>query len=815
MPPPSQAVTDSMKQKSNSTSGRSPNHYSTSSTSTSTSSPSYGATPGSPLSPRSLPWNIAKRTVVNGQLTTKRITLAERAGAGGRSAVPTSTTKSAHARSVSTGIGRSTSTAASTFSKSVGGRPNSSLGMSKGSAIPTGARPASAQGFRHPGGGESASENGAKSAVKRKHTDIKGRLEDTEAAIAEMREIQAQERIETMSLKEQLEDHKLRGEEEPPKGISREVYTNGGDTAYQLETTRVTLETQNTQAQFELESYQKRTAELERILGDERRARAAERDDASKRLRDETDEIRRRLRDEMDGIVRSHREALETLERRARNDLEDEKSARAREVQEMKMQAAMEKQRMELEMDGSGRDLRTLKTELETARMELENGRSELQREKAMSASLRDSLSEQSGATLTLESSSRALRARVEALESDGRTQANSYAELEEKLRQSYEEARIAQEKLRAEETLRRKLHNQVQELKGNIRVFCRVRPTLPSESETPADIRFPNAGGENREIEVMGATEKSAMGNVVTKNYPFQFDKVFGPATHNPDVFEEISQLVQSALDGYNVCIFCYGQTGSGKTYTMSSEDGMIPRAVHQIYATAKELEEKGWSYKMEGSFVEVYNENINDLLGQADDFDKKKHEIRHDPKELKTTITDINTVTLDNPAKVESILRRASQTRSVAATKANERSSRSHSVFILKLIGLNSVTGERSEGTLNLVDLAGSERLSHSQSTGERLKETQNINRSLSCLGDVIAALGNGKENSHIPYRNSKLTYLLQYSLGGNSKCLMFVMVSPMQAHLNETLTSLKFATKVNNTSIGTAKRQAKVTG
>ena len=190
-----------------------------------------------------------------------------------------------------------------------------------------------------------------------------------------------------------------------------------------------------------------------------------------------------------------------------------------------------------------------------------------------------------------------------------------------------------------------------------------------------------------------------------------------------------------------------------------MSSEDGMIPRAVHQIYATAKELEEKGWSYKMEGSFVEVYNENINDLLGQADDFDKKKHEIRHDPKELKTTITDINTVTLDNPAKVESILRRASQTRSVAATKANERSSRSHSVFILKLIGLNSVTGERSEGTLNLVDLAGSERLSHSQSTGERLKETQNINRSLSCLGDVIAALGNGKENSHIPYRNSKV--------------------------------------------------------
>lgn len=406
-------------------------------------------------------------------------------------------------------------------------------------------------------------------------TDIKGRLEDTEAAIAEMREIQSQERVETMALKEQLEDHKLRGEEEPPKGIGREVCTNGGDTAYQLETTRVTLETQNTQAQFELESYQKKTAELERILGDERRARTAERDDSSRRLRDETDEIRRRLRDEMDGIIRSHREALETMERRARNDLEDEKSARAREIQELKMQAVMEKQRMELEMDGSGRDLRALKAELETTRMELENARNELQREKTMSASLRDSLSEQSGATLTLESSSRALRARIAVLENDGKAQADSYAEMEEKLRQSCEETRIVQEKLRAEETLRRKLHNQVQELKGNIRVFCRVRPTLPFESETPADIRFPNASGESREIEVMGATEKSAMGNVVTKNYPFQFDKVFGPTAHNPGVFEEISQLVQSALDGYNVCIFCYGQTGSGKT--------LVPFLVHE----------------------------------------------------------------------------------------------------------------------------------------------------------------------------------------------------------------------------------------
>ena len=257
-----------------------------------------------------------------------------------------------------------------------------------------------------------------------------------------------------------------------------------------------------------------------------------------------------------------------------------------------------------------------------------------------------------------------------------------------------------------------------------------------------------------------MGLEEKSSLGSITTKRNSFAFDRVFGPSSQNEDIFAEISQLVQSALDGYNVCIFCYGQTGSGKTFTMSSSDGMIPQAVHQIYGTAKTLEEKGWKYKMEGSFIEVYNENLNDLLGKAEEIDKKKHEIKHDLQKGKTTITNIEIVELDSPNRVETILSRASSNRSVAATQANERSSRSHSVFILKLLGENIITGEKSEGTLNLVDLAGSERLGHSQATGERLKETQNINKSLSCLGDVISALGQGKEGAHVPYRNSKVS-------------------------------------------------------
>jgi kinesin family protein C1 len=135
-----------------------------------------------------------------------------------------------------------------------------------------------------------------------------------------------------------------------------------------------------------------------------------------------------------------------------------------------------------------------------------------------------------------------------------------------------------------------------------------------------------------------------------------------------------------------------------------------------------------------------------------------------------------------------VESILKNADANRSVAATKANERSSRSHSVFILKLTGINHITGERSEGTLNLVDLAGSERLSHSGATGERLKETQNINRSLSSLGDVISALGQGKEGGHIPYRNSKVRFseLDSFVAHANSP---FSLPTCFSSHLVET--------------------------
>ncbi|KAI5817185.1 P-loop containing nucleoside triphosphate hydrolase protein [Pyronema omphalodes] len=651
------------------------------------------------------------------------------------------------------------------------GRSNSSLGVRPQMTPTPYSRPASAQGMQDEGEYLFPEGGGARDSnfgMRMKDTsDLHSKLAHHEAEIRELKSMYMESRQESSQIK---------------------------DKEIQWETQRVTLEARIAQLQMELETYRKRAAELERALEDERRDRRTEREDAIRKLRDETDSMKRQ-----------HQQQVDSLERKWRLEMMDEKANRTREVQSMQNQLAMEKQRIEMQMEGTGRESRSLKLELDAKIAELE-------RERAMNNTLRDKISETDAMSLGMESTTRALRARIEALENAGQSQANDYAALERALQEQIEKNKITEEKLRNEEIIRRKLHNQVQELKGNIRVFCRVRPTLGDEAAHAAEIRFPNSDGESTEIEFVGAADKSALGKETVKTHPFQFDKVFGPNAQNEHVFEEISQLVQSALDGYNVCIFCYGQTGSGKTHTMSSQDGMIPRAVHQIYAVAQSLKEKGWTYRMEGNFVEVYNENINDLLGRVDDLDKKKHEIRHDPKEQKTTITGIETVVLENPQQVNNILNHAQNTRSVAATAANERSSRSHSVFILKLIGTNSVTGQRSEGTLNLVDLAGSERLAHSQATGDRLKETQSINRSLACLGDVIAALGSGKEGAHIPYRNSKLTYLLQYSLGGNSKCLMFVMVSPMQAHLSESLTSLKFATKVNNTTIGTAKKVVK---
>ncbi|KAH8174444.1 kinesin motor domain-containing protein [Sarocladium implicatum] len=530
-------------------------------------------------------------------------------------------------------------------------------------------------------------------------------------------------------------------------------------------------------------------------------------EDLSRQHRDAVDDLSRELDHLKSEEAREHEQKMEGLTRHYQQELQDEREKRDREIQELRMRMGNDRQDTDLALQRKDREL----DELRSRNRQLSD---DLDREHSLKYSLQNNISELSASNTTLEAKINSLKSHVEFLESDNQAQSDSFANMEARLQEALRVADEAREKLIKEETERRVLFNKYQELKGNIRVMCRVRPVLDESEGDQAKMAFPD-DKTSTEIVMAGPEEKSSLGVVSRKSYPFEFDRVFVPGTQNEEIFGEISQMVQSALDGYNVCIFCYGQTGSGKTFTMSSPDGMIPRATHMIYDTINKLKEKSWSYTMEGSFIEVYNEDLNDLLTRngGPEEKSKKLEIRHDENRKQTHIANCRSVRLDSPSKVEMMLDEAQKNRSVAATKANERSSRSHSVFILKLVGENSATGERCEGTLNLVDLAGSERLKHSQAEGDRMKETQSINKSLSCLGDVIEALGKG--SGHVPYRNSKLTHLLQYSLGGNSKTLMFVMVSPLETHLKETLTSLRFATKVHNTHIGTAKATKKIKG
>lgn len=604
----------------------------------------------------------------------------------------------------------------------------------------------------------------------------------------------------------------------------------------ELEQDRQLLETRNETLKHEFDSSRQEARDLKHQLEESRwdhrreveeltRTHRQTVDDLSRQHKAAVEDLSRELDILKDQDAKQHQSEIDSLNREHQQSLEEERQRGRRELHELQSKMNHEQQEMNLEMIRKDRDVIEIRSECDGLQTEVD-------RQKGLNGTLQASISELSATNTTLEAKVSSLRCQVDFLESDSKAQSNSFANMETQLQEALRVAEEAKDRLMRAETERRILFNKYQELKGNIRVMCRVRPARDEIEGAKAGISFPD-DKTSSEILLAGPEEKSSLGTVARKTYPFEFDRVFTPSVQNEEIFGEISQLVQSALDGYNVCIFCYGQTGSGKTYTMSSADGMIPRATHMIYETIHQLKEKSWTYTMEGSFIEVYNEELNDLLTPNDrngDSKAKKLEIRHDEGRKSTTITNCKTVILDSADNVESMLAQAKKNRSVAATKANERSSRSHSIFILKLVGENSATGERCEGTLNLVDLAGSERLKHSQAEGDRMRETQNINKSLSCLGDVIEALGRG--TGHIPYRNSKLTHLLQYSLGGNSKTLMFVMVSPLETHLKETLTSLRFATKVrgtillcrtsrltdlqvHNTHIGTAKATKKVKG
>jgi kinesin family protein C1 len=198
--------------------------------------------------------------------------------------------------------------------------------------------------------------------------------------------------------------------------------------------------------------------------------------------------------------------------------------------------------------------------------------------------------------------------------------------------------------------------------------------------------------------------------------------------------------------------------------------------------------------------SYVEIYNEQVRDLL-KAGSGHSDKHSIVH--VDGVTEVSGVNREPVESVDAAAGLVRRAAAARAVEATQMNAVSSRSHTIFMLYITGEHEASGSRLTGCLNLVDLAGSERVGRSGAAGARLKEACAINKSLSCLGDVFQALSNGQK--HIPYRNSKLTYLLQPCLGGDGKTLMFVNINPEAPSAEESMCSLKFASQVNAVELG----------
>lgn len=364
--------------------------------------------------------------------------------------------------------------------------------------------------------------------------------------------------------------------------------------------------------------------------------------------------------------------------------------------------------------------------------------------------------------------------------------------------------------KLAASETIRRKLHNQLQDLRGNVRVFVRCRPFLSCDGSEAIEAK-PSLNFHADGASLSFATGTKGSGQT------FAFDQVLPTTSSQTDVYNGISDLVQSSLDGYRVCIFSYGQTGSGKTHTMTGyagDEGIIPRSVRHILRSALDMQESGdWVINLQASIVELYNEEVKDLLNfSGDSGEKLKISFSSGKVNIAGIITDQFVLTSIDAGmeQLNRLMARASKARTTASTGMNEHSSRSHCVFMLDC-KCSHKNGTVMEGGLKLVDLAGSERLSRTGTLNDsvRLKESVNINKSLSSLSDVFTALA--KKQSHVPYRNSKLTLLLQDCLSGDGKALMFVNVSPTMASSQETLCSLRFANQVSQVELGKAQKNA----
>lgn len=435
------------------------------------------------------------------------------------------------------------------------------------------------------------------------------------------------------------------------------------------------------------------------------------------------------------------------------------------------------------------------------------------------------------------------------------RSECSTVSDLQESVISLRSQLKDITEKHDKEKKKRRQLHNDLMELRGNIRVHCRLRPLLVFDS--PSEPASLNTCTEKSQAVVHYVDDENICVQTSKHNKAFEFERVYGPNDSQDDIFNQVQPMLTSLLDGYNVCIMAYGQTGSGKTHTMlgshknenynlsheaQPNEGVIPRAMRELFSLMAEKSEG--TYIAEVSVVEIYNNDIRDLLS-------KDCTLKHDLVTNPDGSLSLPTVRFKRVATVESVMScvvHGLHTRRESATLVHEHSSRSHLVVTLMITtkdpsAWNSVSHRHSASDVNniigsqlnareksaspttlssplplcpgilktklqLVDLAGSECVGLSGVKGAAFRETAHINKSLSALADVLGALA--EHRSHVPYRNSRLTHFLQDSIGGDAKLLLLLCVSPAKHYVTESLQCLGFGQRARQVQRGPTKRR-----
>ncbi|RSH83216.1 uncharacterized protein EHS24_006883 [Apiotrichum porosum] len=341
----------------------------------------------------------------------------------------------------------------------------------------------------------------------------------------------------------------------------------------------------------------------------------------------------------------------------------------------------------------------------------------------------------------------------------------------------------------------------------NNIKVVCRFRPMNRMENEAKSekcvDITDDNLTVQMKSAGSLAGPEKDD--DRLGANHPllgFSFDRVFDTDTRQDEIFNfGVKGIVEDVMTGFNGTLFCYGQTGSGKTFTMMGADientelkGLIPRITEQIFASILSAD-NNIEYTVKVSYMEIYMEKIKDLLAPHND-----NLSIHEDKARGVYVKGLTDVYVGSEAEVFQVMKAGGASRAVSSTNMNAESSRSHSIFVIGIHQRNTDTGSQKSGHLYLVDLAGSEKVGKTGASGQTLEEAKKINKSLSALGMVINSLTDGK-STHIPYRDSKLTRILQESLGGNSRTTLIINCSPASFNEPETISTLRFGMRAKS--------------